>query len=266
MSLTKRSGEKSLSNDRTDGLLETSRQRLLRLIGVILFSVGLWVGMVVVGGAIYADFEAMLSNISVNSDQVIRPISCPILMFVDETGDVSSVIRNSTELPLNSVVQMQIQQGYLSYSIGNKERLELPAHESKRFDWTIIADQAASGLMLVKVMSLASGDATHKGSCGIIVLNIPAKLGGYQLYLVLSALSFLLMLIGLRLWQIFGRFAPGRYIETTQAFVGLMVVVLLGMLFTLVGIWEISAVFFYISLLMVGVIVPHLMISRQRGS
>jgi hypothetical protein len=159
---------------------------------------------------------------------------------------------------------MQVKRGYITYLNEENERLQLATQESKPFEWEITAEDATFELVLVNVLSLASGDATHKGSCGILVMKLPSGMMGWQLFLVLSALSMLLMLIGLFLWRQYGRYFTGRYLETTRSFLGLMVVVLSGLICSLISLWEISSVFFYVSVLMVGVIVPHFVISRRR--
>jgi len=225
--------------------------------------VGALLGMLLIGASVYADFESMLFDVSIAADGDIRPIVCPILMSSKEIKEVRAVVKNTTDYPMNSLVRTHVSMGHLTLMREIEQRVQLAPNEKQRLSWLVSAEDAAFGhLILVKVIMLKSGDPSHKGSCGIIVLNLPSNLKGFHLYFGLLFVSLVALLGGFRMWWNHGRYYTGRRLEVTRSMVGFTIIVVGGLAFSLVGLWEISAVFFYIGVLMVGVVVPHFLIAR----
>jgi hypothetical protein len=235
-----------------------------RLIGVVLFTIGVILGMFLIGVSVYADFEATLFEVSIISDQVIRPIQCPIFISRNETGLVTTTLKNSGGNTREYRIQAHISKGHLILIRKLENILYLDPDQSQKITWEIYPQDAAfNHLILVKVLIVNAGtNTTHKGSCGVVVLNLPGEINGRQLFWVsfISALVFLVS--GASFWWKFGRSYTGRRLEATRSILGLGVLVLVGLISTATGIWELAAGSFYVGMLMIGVIVPHFMINR----
>jgi len=243
---------------------DTSKIAARQKWSIWVFVIGAVIGLGLVGVSVYADFEASLFDISIVSKGTIRPIYCPVFMDSSETGQVSAVFRNRTSEEDEVLVQAHISYGHLLWMREVEDRLTLAPGEKQQLYWDITSEDAAyNHLVLTKIIILGSrSDPTHKGSCGVMVLKLPGNLGGTQFFWMVLSTAFLLMFLGIWLWWPFGRAYQGRKLEATRSMTGLTILISLGMIFAAIGFWEFAAVCFYISVLMVGVVVPHFMISR----
>lgn len=251
-------GEVCVSTSKED----QSKKR--RKLGVLLFIIGCALGMVLIGASIYADFESTLFDATTVVDSAIRPIGCPILLSSTELGKISAVVRNSDDRPREWVVRAHITRGHLILLREEEEKVALGSGDSQRLSWEVTADDAAYGhLIMAKVIVFDdAANPSHKGSCGIIVINLPGNLRGWQLFWILYLTSITCILSGIRIWWANGRTYATRSLEATRSILGLGGIILLGLVFIVFGFWELGAVAFYISLLLTGVIVPHFLLSR----
>ncbi|NIV13508.1 MAG: hypothetical protein GWN62_20155, partial [Aliifodinibius sp.] len=182
-----------------------------RKISIFLFTFGAALGMVLIGASVYADFESTLFDATTIVDSAVRPINCPVLLSTSEKGKVSAVIRNSTDVRRELVVRAHITRGHLILIRELEDRITLDPGESLRFKWEVTPQDAAYGhLILAKVIVLNEGpQGTHKGSCGIIVLNLPDHVRGGQLFWLLYSLSSIGVLGGMTIWRNHGRSSAG---------------------------------------------------------
>jgi len=235
-----------------------------RLVGVILFSVGVILGMFLIGISVYADFESTLFDLAVTSDMRIRPIQCPIFLSEKETGRVTASIQNPADKPGEVRVRAHISKGHLILMRQLEDIIQLAPGDSRKIAWEIYPQDAAfNHLILVKVIVYNTvNESTQKGSCGVVVFDLPGQIKGQYLFLFLFGSALLFLASGAFLWWKYGRSYTGKRLEATRSILGLGSLVMLGMISAASGIWELAAVSFYIGLLMIGVIVPHFMISR----
>ena len=220
--------------------------------------------MILIGASIYADFESTLFDATNVVDSSFRPIICPVLLSSSELGKVSALIRNTDDRPRELVVRTHITRGHLILLREEQSKVALDPGASQRLSWEVTVEDAAYGhLILAKVIVFDDpSNPSHKGSCGIIVLNLPGKLLGWQLFWILYLISITCILAGMRIWWTTGRAFARRSVEATRSILGLGGIILLGLIFIVFGFWEIAAGAFYIGLLLIGVIVPHFLISR----
>lgn len=235
-----------------------------RLIGVVLFTIGVILGMFIIGVSVYADFEATLFEVSIASDQVIRPILCPIFISRNETGLVTTTLKNSDENIREYRIRAYISKGHLILIRKLENIMQLDPGQSQKIAWEIYPEDAAfNHLILVKVLVVNTGrNTTQKGSCGVVVLNLPGELKGQHLFLVLFVSALVFLVSGANLWLKYGRSYTGRRLEATRSILGLGGLILVGLASAAFGLWELAAGSFYVGMLLIGVIVPHFMISR----
>ena len=248
--------------------LTTDRQNLnRRRLSVLYFSIGVLVGMFLLGASVYADFESTLFDVSLSADARIRPLQCPVLLAAHETGEVSLRLRNPGAEPITRRVNTNISRGHLIMMSQYTDVVTLEPGESRRLSWNITARDAAYGhLIMVKITTLVNPrNPLQRGSCGVLVLNLPGQIRGSYLVGLLLAVALTGTIGGMRGWWHYGRSYTGWQLEATRAIMLLGSVVLVGLAMSMVGFWEIAAGAFYIAVLAVGVIVPHFLINSRQN-
>jgi hypothetical protein len=118
---------------------------------------------------------------------------------------------------------------------------------------------------MVKITTLVNPrNPLQRGTCGVLVLNLPGQLRGSYVVGLLLAVAVIGTISGMRGWWRYGRSYTGWQMEATRAILLLGSVVLIGLALSLIGFWEVAAGAFYIAVLAVGVIVPHFVINTRQ--
>jgi hypothetical protein len=224
------------------------------------------IGIILLGASVYADFEASLFDIPLNADEDIRKFSCPILIDSDEVGRIRATVKNDSD----QVILRTITGHFSQYSALTRReetfRTNFDPFESKNIYWEITADDAVYGhLILVKVYlyGRATNPAREAG-CGVLVLDLPWNLTGDQVVVVLLVFGISLMLTGGRVWWIFTHPKAGIQAEESWGVVSLVCTISTGLLASYLGFFTIAVGMFYVTMLMVGVMVPHFIFSHWR--
>ena len=257
----------SYSQSKQRGVKEYSAEKIrsYRILSIMLISTGIILGMALVGTSVYADFESMLFDIALVADNNFHAIQCPIYLSSNEIGEVQATASNKLDQPADLLVKAHISRGHLLLLREEEINMTIPANSQEQVSWEITPKDAAYGhLILVKmVMYTRSDDETsQKGSCGVIVLDLPGNMKGWQLMVGVVGMSLTTSLVGLRLWWKYGRQYSAREQEAIRSVSALAIILLVGLVAAMIGYWEVAAVAFYIGVLMIGVIVPHFLISR----
>jgi hypothetical protein len=222
--------------------------------------------MVMLGASVYADFEATLFDVLLNTVTSPRVIECPILLSSNESGTVSARISNPTDADVSRLVRAHISRGHLTLMRELEQQLSLAPGETRELEWEVTEDDAAYGhLIFAKVIFLENDrNPITRGSCGILVLDLPFGLRGSTAVTIMYLVSFICIITSLVIWWRYGRSYTGIRMEATRAMIVLGITVLLGLIFALFGLWEVSAATFYIGILSIGVVVPHFLIGLLR--
>lgn len=234
------------------------------VIGIILFVIGVVLGIILIGISVYADFESTLFDLTNGANRSINSIKCPVFLSSNETGYLSAVIKNSEDLPQDLVIQARISKGHLILLQEFQENISIASHETKQMNWEVDAPDAGYGhFILAKVIVM--DNALHpfqRGSCGIIVLDLPFGMKGWQLFWTVFVLSLSGIMSGIIFWWKYGRSNSNRSLETTRSLFGLGGLALVGLVSITLGLWQLAAGAFYIGLLLMGVIIPHFLINK----
>ncbi len=235
------------------------RNKALRTLGAILFSLGFVIGLAVFAGAVWADFEAAMFDTSIRGDATLRGVRCPVIITKDETGIISAPFHNPLDRVANFAIRTRISEGFVTLMREEKELLPVAPGATERLEWTVTADDAAYGrVVLVRMLSrggypLPSRDA----SCGILVLDVPFLSGGQILTLGVVA-SFVLMALGGALWLVgSGPLREGFQLDLTRGMGALVGSVLIGMLVAFMGSWLLGVALVVITALLVVEVIRH---------
>jgi hypothetical protein len=235
------------------------RDRWLRIVGVVLFSVGFALGVLVFAGATWADLEGAMFDTGMRGDKTLRTLRCPVLITRNETGTVSAGFHNPLDRPVRFSIRTRISEGFVT--LMREETAYLPVDEgaTERLEWTVTPDEAAYGsVILVKVLlrghyPLPSRQAT----CGVLVLGLPFLSGRQALALTVAA-SLLLMALGGILW-LRGAWPvkEGSGLDLARGLAALAVCVLVGMVVGFLGAWVLGLIVVVITALLIVELLRH---------
>jgi hypothetical protein len=216
--------------------------------------------MALFGVVVWADFEAALFSPGIQQDAALRSLRCPVLITRSETGTVTASLKNPLERSTERYVEAHISDGYVTLMREINTRIPLDPGERQRLEWTVTADDAAFGrLVLVKVVLRARYPLpSRQGTCGILVVDVPFFRGNhfFALGFVVSLLS---MAAGFGLWHRAGQPLRERGRQIGRAMGVLTGIVLLGTIVGLMGWWVPGLIFFVITVLGIGVTLGYLL-------
>ena len=214
-------------------------KKVKRTLGAMLFTLGFLIGLVVFVGAVWADFEAAMFDTAIKGDESLRPVRCPVIITGDETGTISAAFHNPLDRLVKYFVRTHISRGFVTYMREDKELLPVEPGETERLEWTVTADDAAYGrVILVKVLLMANYPLpSRQATCGILTLDVP-YLSGKQLLTLAVAASLVCMALGGGLWfQASRPVDEGFPKELARGMAALAGSVVVGMIVAFLGPW-----------------------------
>lgn len=224
----------------------------LSKLGVALYVIGLVLCAVLMAGMVWGDFEASLFASSLPTDEPLSTLSCPVMISNTETGLVKAKFTNHTDRALSTNVRTYISQGYVSDIIQLDTPLKLRTGESRTLSWPVESSEAVWGrLVMVKIYTLRRYPyPSYTGTCGILVINFLGLPGKYLLPLGLA--------VGLGALSS-GLFITRKELESKKVassgvstlITALAVVIVIGLIMGLAGIWIVGFLFLILAVLMI---------------
>jgi len=171
------------------------------------FYLGLILGLILLGGLAWANFEARMfypwdKFTPGKTRERLRSLQCPLVVGQDEVAQVRLTITNPLDRPLRQFVRVTVALGHMLLVDQQQTWLELAPHEKHEMTWEIPASEGVYGgrILMTSVYSfyMAPGGEIVSGinDCGIWVWPIRGIPGAWALSLV-SGLVFGLMAVGL---------------------------------------------------------------------
>jgi len=234
-----------------------SADKKRHILSVVLYSVGLLIGLELALGTIWANLEASLFDAAIRQEARLTSLRCPPLISATETALVRAGFHNGSDKPLNFLVRANISDGYVTLIRHIPTTLRLEPGEGEVLAWPVTAADAAYGrFVLVRVTVLRSPPyPARDAACGILLLDLP--LTGSQML----ALALLVSLGGmggglaLRVWG--ERPLTGRRRANTVVAAWLAVLVVAMMLAGLLRLWAIGVILLAFSVLLVAVLLER---------
>ena len=207
---------------------------VLRLLGVLLFMIGILLGVALMGAAAWGDIEAIFYGFDTIGGKPLSTLKCPVLMTTGETAKISVRIKNPTKQTIEPVLRADISQpGVFRQEM---TQLSLAPGETKQVDWMVTKEDVdLRFFVLVKAYAYAISTLPFReATCGILILDLPG-LTGSQILATALALMLLGIITGLLLWQSSSKPLFGRRLDAAWAMCSLAGVVLLGVFSALMG-------------------------------
>jgi hypothetical protein len=238
--------------------------KIKRSLGVILFAVGVVLGMALSAIAIAGDLEANLfdSGLAHMRDASLT-LRCPVMITATESGTVRAAFRNPLDTSADFRVRTHISQFFPMWREIDSQ-LTVGPGETESLEWTVTSDDMVQGRMiLVKVLRYRKYPLPARlGSCGIMVVDLPF-LTGNLITALMSAASLLCMAGGAGLWILGSQPLTEWRQDAVRAMGVLAGVVLAGTMTSLYGAWLLGLLFLTATLLLIGAVAGHL-VNRVR--
>jgi hypothetical protein len=236
-----------------------SQNKLLRILSVLVLSLGVLLGIALTAIAAWGDFEANRfdTDLSLLRDASLRTFRCPVIMTTNESGTVRATLRNPLDRPVTLTVRLDVS-NYITLKRENTVRLPLAPGERQKLEWTVTPDDVVYGdLILVKILQFRQYPLPGRlGSCGIVVVDSPYLTGG-QIVALGFGVSLLAMLGAIGLWLASQRPLTRRGRQSASTMAAFAGSVVAGMICSLLGAWMLAVLLLAVNILLIGAIIGH---------
>lgn len=239
------------------------KKKVTLTLGVLIFSIGVLLGVALFGSVVWGDFEATMFDVSMSGKASLRTLSCPVMMTTTELSKVTATFKNPLERPVEFFIRTHISHGFVTLKREINSKLPVAAGETESLEWLVTPDDAAYGrLILVRMRLFAKYPLPARiGTCGILVLDLP-NFKGNQIFAFTLGVSLLSMMVGMGLWVAGNRPLSGLGRDVTRAMAALAVCVLAGMIVGVIGLWLAGAIILVITVLLIGSIIGYFIKTR----
>jgi len=231
---------------------------LFRILGMGLFLIGVVLGMVLFGGASWADLEGTFYGFEEMGGGRLTTMDCPILMTTSDIGVIGATFKNPNDTSISFMVRVDVSNRGLFRS--ERSTLSLEGHKSKKVTWNVTSDDIdLRNFIFAQISNYpAQKIPFRQATCGIMVIDLP-QFSGKQVFTIAIIVILVGILGGLILWETYGQPITGKLTEISRAMKTLGVLVLVGMLVSFLGYWMFGVIAFAASVLAIGVILGFLL-------
>lgn len=231
--------------------------KLSGLAGLLVFIVGIAMGMFFFFAATWADVESIYYGFTHYYSQPTTAMKCPIFITEAETGVVNIVVKNTAESELRPTIWMEASNR--GFMVPQTERIILQPGETQTITWTLAPEnEVMDHFVFAKIFIFTTYPMPNtEQTCGIYTLNL-TRVTGTQASIFLIAGSLLLMILGDFLWGYATRSIDGRSRDLLRAMIVLTVVILLGIVSALTAFWVLGVILTVVTILLIGVLLANL--------
>ena len=232
-------------------------KKSLNVLSVVLFGMGVVLGLLFSGMLIWANVEASLFDPNLMGDESLD-LHCPMVLSADETGTAYATFTNNATWDVNLIVRADISEGYLSMYRQEREIIKLAPGESQQLSWTVSASDKVYGrFVFVKAANNRQMPIPGRvATCGILIVNIPF-LTGAQIVIVTLALIVIFIGAGMWIWNKENNPVMGRSRNVMRSMYWLSASVCVDVLCGMFGAWLPGIVAFVISILLIAEVIRH---------
>ncbi|MBN1249248.1 MAG: hypothetical protein JXC32_16435 [Anaerolineae bacterium] len=236
------------------------KRPFVRTLSLIVFAFGVLLGSMLIGVTVWGDLEATLFNPGMQEEAHLRQLRCPVMLTkAQQAGTIRVRFRNTLDRATRFFVRARISEGYLTLMREETTQVPLEPGERTRLDWQVSAEDAAFGRIIFFRVVVSGGYPlpARQGTCGIVVLDLPA-LTGNQIYALGTVLSLICTIGGGAVWIAGHPHRLGSKVQIARIIVFLTVVLTIGIVVSLLGWWVIGLATLVIILLSVGAFIGYL--------
>jgi hypothetical protein len=235
----------------------SSSKKLLNILIIIVFCLGVVIGLALSGSMIWANFEASMFDPNLMGDEALK-LHCPLMLTENETGTAYATFTNTGTWDVKLIVNATISENYVVMYRREKVILDLAPGESQEVRWTVSGSEKVFGrFVFVKAANNRLMPIPARvGTCGIVVVNIPF-LTGVELVTLAIGLTILFLAAGMFLWNRQNRPLRGQGRDVMRSMYWLSVVIGADILCGVFGAWLPGIVAVVISVLLIVETLRH---------
>jgi len=162
---------------------------LAPILPILLFVMGVIIGLTLAILATWPDFEASSYEFARNTNTPLNGLMCPIILNTNEMGTVSLTVSNTTDKLLTPSVKTQISTS--DDPISFLESLRLPAGQAKKMEWSIGPENIdLHYFIFVKALVYASYPIPNReATCGTFIMDLPMSGAAFLILMVTLSLT-----------------------------------------------------------------------------
>ncbi len=232
----------------------------IRTLSLIVFSIGVVLGSLMIGVAVWGDLEATLFNPGIQEEARLGRLRCPVILTTaQETGTIGARIRNTLDHTTSFFSRARISEGYLTLMREETAQVSLAPGESARLEWQVRAEDAAFDRIIFFRLTVMGGYPlpTRQGTCGIVLLDLPVLTGG-QVYALGVVLSLAGTIGGCAIWITQYSQRMDLEVQVTRIMILLTVALISGIIVSFLGWWAIGLLALVVMLLSIGAFISYL--------
>lgn len=234
------------------------KSKIYFISGIVLFSLGLIIGLFLWTGSVWADLEGYMFQPATHAEKSEYYLDCPNLITKSDFGVISIGIENEFDKDVKKLVRGYKSLGYVIYVASDETSLELKPGDSEVLHWYFYPEDAAwNRFILFRVNIISSrGVGLTTASCGIMLINVPF-LNSNQFFLLSLLLG--IVFIGSGIFLVYKssmlREKKNFYFERLMsAITGVLIV---GLLLAFFGQWLVAGLLLIGVYLFLVVIITH---------
>lgn len=225
-----------------------------KTISFLVFAAGILLGVILLGGLVQADIEAVFYGLPHLTNNTFDGFYCPPLMTRSEVANLIVTVQNDTDRPIAPLVRVEISApGLMSSSREKAPKLE--PGESATLEWPVSEENIdLKHFIFAKAFRYPDyRTQLAEATCGILVVDVPFFNGNTLLAIWLGA-SIICTLFGLWMLEKHPQ-APGQRASTLSGLRLMAIAMLIGIIFGIQGAWVPGiAMLVIFTLLMLGLL------------
>jgi hypothetical protein len=185
-------------------------------------------------------------------------MDCPVIMTTSDIGTVEATFKNPNDSPIQFMVRADFS-GTGQFR-SEPRTISLEANKSTKVEWHVTSEDIDLGYFIFAQISNfpAPKIPFRQATCGIVVLELP-QFSGKQVFTFAMIVILVGIVGGLIILETYGQPLFGKFQDLTRAMKTLGVLVLLGILVSLQGLWMAGIIIFAVCVLAIGVILGFLL-------
>jgi hypothetical protein len=234
--------------------------KFIQLLGTFLFSIGIALGLFLLGIMVWGDLEASLFASEMNAQKSIGRLHCPIILSSYETGEITATFKNPTDKDWERFITVDVSQGFITLKREIKTTVPIPAGGKGTASWQISHEDAAyNRIILFHIfVSARYPYPSLDGSCGVVVMNL-WKLTGIQILMLITITALVCIILGIFLWKKSVTPYNDQDWYGIKAMYALAIFITVGLVIGYFGAWVVALLCLAVSVLMVGIIIGRKM-------
>jgi len=232
--------------------------KFLFILSIILFALGVLIGLFLWTGSVWADLEGYMFQPATHADRSEYNLLCPNLITRNDFGVISIGIDNEFDKDVKKLVRGYKSLGYVIYVGSDETALELAPGESEVLHWYIYPEDAAwNRFVLFRVNIISSrGVALTTASCGVMVINVPF-LKSDQFFLLALLTGTFLLAAGIFLMYRSSLLQGKNNFYFERLMISITGILIVGLLIAFFGQWVVGGLLLVAMYLFLVVIVTH---------